>query len=443
MITTTDLETCNRANFQKPQLGGQVRSREGHAASLHLTECQEEALSILESNQNVHLSGAAGTGKSFLMQHFLSGEDKRTTAVLGSTGVAAMQLNGRTFHSFFQLGIMNDTPDAIVKRALHTATLRDRLCNTDTIVVDEISMLSAETLDVAERIAREARDCDKPWGGLRLVVTGDFYQLPPVVTKGSQLNWAFESDSWNIASFANVELKTIMRTVDKEFIEVLNIIREGTVNEQVRHFLDSRCGKVPDDLEATRLFAKREKVDEFNVRRVNALPGQTNLIPTGYWGRPSAIEQLKKSAPIGDELRIKKSALVMMRTNDVMGRWVNGSLGRVEDLGSNHLNVTLLDGRSVGIEKACFRQYGPDGEVIAQAENYPVTLAYASTIHKAQGATLDRAVVDLTKLWESGHAYTALSRVKSGSGLHIQDWEEKSIRVDMRVREFYGFTPPY
>lgn len=404
-----------------------------------LTSCQVKALDMLHREGNVFLTGAAGTGKSFLLDQYLRGTSSADFPLVASTGVAAVLIGGRTFHSFFGLGILEGGPEAAVAKALGNRRVVQRLRRACCVIIDEISMLPGVVLKAADTVARKARSIDAPWGGLRIVVVGDFAQLPPVTPGHTEKDWAFCHDVWRESVFQPALLSTVMRAKDSDFLEILNFVREGVLNDRVRTFLDHHTVSHSEHVEGTRLYPHRAQAEQYNVRRLEAIPTKLFSVSTQYEGDERSIENAKRVLPIPDVLLIKKGALVMLRKNDPSGslRWVNGSLGHIQHVADDVLTLTLLSGEEIELEKEKFTCLDGDGREVAAAWNFPVTLAWATTIHKAQGATLDRMVVDLHALWEPGHAYVALSRVRGGDGLLIERWSPSSIRAEPIVTSFY------
>lgn len=404
-----------------------------------LTSCQARALNILERQGNVFLTGAAGTGKSFLLHRYLKDKPAEAFPVVASTGAAAVIIGGRTFHSFFGLGIMEGGVEETVLRALKSRRLVNRMLSAVCVVIDEVSMLSGATLMAAERIARAARNRDEPWGGLRIIVVGDFAQLPPVTPGVMQKDWAFLHTTWKDSAFLPALLDTVMRTKDSDFLDILNFVRAGTVNDEVRTFLDAHTGYATDDTEGTRLYAHRVRADDYNHRRLELIPGHPRSFETEYAGEARVLESAKRAMPIPDVLLLKEGALVMMRKNDAAEPqlYVNGSLGHVRRIEEELLVIELLTGDVVEIEKQKFSYLDGDGKELLSAWNFPVTLAWATTIHKAQGASLDSLIVDLSALWEPGQAYVALSRVRNPGRLYVDRWTPSSIRAEPLVTQLY------
>lgn len=404
-----------------------------------LTSCQQRAEQALNGAANVFLTGGAGSGKSFLVRYFLKNKNTREFPVLASTGAAAVLVGGRTFHSFFGLGIMEGGVEATVEKAARNRQVVRRLKKISGFIVDEVSMLSGETIRAAEIIARRVRDSDLPWGGLRVIAVGDFAQLPPVERSGGQRRgWAFLDPTWQWTGFEPFFLRTQTRCLDDEYMKILSRIREGRVDADVKAYLDDKVGSTPQSFEGTCLFPRRDETERFNLKKLESLPGAVQRFETVYSGDSRALESLKKYAPIPDALFLKEGALVMLRQNDPLLRWVNGSQGTIEKIQPHRLQIVLLNGRRIEIEKATFSLLDAEGEVVAAALNFPISLAWASTIHKSQGSTLERMSVNLSQLWEPGQAYVALSRLTRGSDLYVEKWEPRSIRVDPMVVDFYS-----
>lgn len=414
------------------------------ASKILLTPCQERAYESLSGTGNVFLTGGAGSGKSFLVRYFLKDKSTKEFPVLASTGAAAVLVGGRTFHSFFGLGILEGGPEATIEKAARNRQVVRRLKKINGFIVDEVSMLSGVILATAEIICRRVRDSDEPWGGLRVIAVGDFAQLPPVERNSSAKSWAFQHPVWTWSGFKTEYLRTQTRCRDEEYMRILNKVREGNVTQEVVDYLNSKIVTGDQEFTGTRLFPRRDQTDHFNLKKLNELKTPLIKLETVYTGQARLVEQLKKVAPIPEVLHLKENALVMIRQNDPQGRWVNGTTGYVEKMSTEMggmfvkaLKIRLLNGRLAELEKQSFTLLDADGEVVASATNFPVSLAYASTIHKAQGATLDRLWVDLKQLWEPGQAYVALSRISQGSDLWVEAWQPRAIRTDPHVTQFY------
>ena len=430
------------------------------------TEDQTRALALLKSPTPAFITGGAGTGKSTVVREFIQSSlaendaSSKSIAVLASTGTAAILLGGRTFHSFFGLGIMEGGPEVVLERALRHRGIVQRLRKTNTVLIDEISMIGEAEFRVAEKIARKARANSAPWGGLRLVAVGDFSQLPPVVKTQPrdpskdpdffsqvveeipQKPWCFLSETWKETEFEPVYLKTVVRSQDEYWNKILNEIRWAELSRDGAELLTERTRRVALDFQGTRLFARRMQVERLNRERLETLNGIVREYSTLYIGNAQKVDELKRNAPIPETLYLKEGALVMLRQNDPEYKFVNGSQGIIRKLPSlsdeERITIELLNGKTIELKKATFSVLDAEGEPVATATNYPLSLAWACTIHKAQGATLDRVHVDLKGVWEHGQAYVALSRVRSLEDLSIEGFSEKVLVVDPMVRRFYA-----
>ncbi|MBX7230559.1 MAG: AAA family ATPase [Bdellovibrionales bacterium] len=403
-----------------------------------LNQGQAQALQILQGSDNVFLTGAAGSGKSFLINSFLKGKD---IPVLASTGTAAILVGGCTFHSFFGLGIMEGGFDKTVQKALKDRNLVRRLNKTKTVVIDEISMISSMTLQAAETISRMVRKSESPWGGIRIIVVGDFAQLPPVSIGFHEKLWAFQSTTWAMSHFHPVVLTEIMRSTDSEYLHILNRVRQGLVDNKVIHFLQEKQNSFKKNylqLEmTTRLFSHRDHVEKYNLRQLEKIKHELFEFKTQYFGASLDVQKFKKLAPIPENIVLKKEALVMLRQNDVHKRWVNGSVGVIKKIQENELRIELQSGENISVEKTEFKLLNADGTPLVVAINFPINLAWAMTIHKAQGVTLDQLTVSLAHVWEPGQAYVALSRARNSQGVFVEDWNTKSIKADPKVMSYY------
>lgn len=417
-------------------------------ADFSFSKDQQATYNVLNrTGKNVFLTGGAGTGKSTVLTQYINSikkgwdgfHDRMKFPVLGSTGVSAMLIGGRTFHSYFGLGMAAGNNDQIVKKSCANHYVCERIRNAEIIFIDEISMIPARLFSIADEICRMVEANDRPFGDKRVIICGDYLQLPPV-TKGKEIDWAFNSMSWSDADMINCGLKVVHRTGDYEFNNILNKIRVGTYDMEVYNLLKDRviAESEIDSFNGTRLLPFRANVLEMNLKKLKELPGDEVTIETEYSGEPEYHEATIKSCPVGEFLSLKEGALVMFRVNDRENRYVNGSLGTVVHIGENTVTVEVDstgDVIDVGVHK--FEYLSGSGNILGTASNLPLSLAWASTIHKSQGATIDRVCVDLRGTWEGGQSYVALSRVKSREGLHVIGWGNNSIKVNQESVNFY------
>lgn len=417
-----------------------------------LNNSQKAAMEKLMEGGNVFLTGAAGTGKSFLMRQYLSESGERPT-MLATTGVAAIILGGRTFHAFFSLWDFGSPYAQMIQSALNNQRMLYRVRGAETIVIDEVSMLDARTMNAGEEIARIVRGNDAPWGGLRVIAVGDFCQLPPVDPgrkDGDPINWVFNADVWKRTGFETVQLTEVMRTGDTHFMDLLGKVRSGVIDDDVKAFLQKQniTEEQARNIEGSRIFARKVQVEKYNKMKLAAIDAPSEVFHAQISGQESLLEKdankskLLKSMPVDEVIELKKGALVMIRANNTDQGYANGSLAHYEGCENGMMEVVLVDsGMAVYLEKKTYEYKDGDGKVRASAEQYPVSLAWATTIHKAQGATLDCVIADIRNLWESGQAYVAMSRTKTAEKFYVLNWNARSVLLDPQVRKFYNFPP--
>jgi ATP-dependent exoDNAse (exonuclease V) alpha subunit len=412
---------------------------------LNLSDEQQSAYELLSSGENVFLTGGAGSGKSYLVRALRQNESSQTLPILASTGAAAVLVGGRTFHSFFGLGIMEGGANAAIDRACRDRRVMKRISEVEGFILDEVSMISAEAFRAAEAISKAARGSRLPWGGLRVIVVGDFAQLPPV-SQGSTRDWAFLSPAWQESGFQTCLLTHNHRVEEKDYLDILASVREGKVTEDVQDFLSAKVQRDDPEDSAIRLFPRRDQAENFNQQELAKIPNPARTSDSIYLGEPRFIESLKKQSPIPETLTLKEGARVLFIQNDPQKRWVNGTRGTLREIqGSKSPERLIIEkdhGREVTVEKTMFSMMNAEGDMVASLLNFPVLLAYATTIHKSQGATLDDLWVDLSSLWEPGHAYVALSRLRTSQGLRILRWSHRSFVVDPLVIQFYQSMRP-
>lgn len=399
---------------------------------------QKVALEMCESGENIFLTGGAGSGKSFVIREFMKGQNEKQMPILASTGAAAVLLGGRTFHSFFGLGIMEGGRDATLNRLMNDPKTLARIRRVEGVIIDEISMIPGEAFMVAEMISQIARESTLPWGGLRIIAVGDFGQLPPVTKNGQKRDWCFLTEAWRCTDFQVCRLHINQRIQDNLFLNVLDDVRHGRMTEQVKEFLQEHTKAHDEDHPGTRLFPRRDQSELYNQKKLAEINEDEHVIDSIYLGEKKYIEILSKNAPVPQQLKLKMGCRVLFLKNDMQKRWVNGTRGVVTEIEPDHIVVRKDGGREVKVEKMSFSLLDADGNMKASVIQFPLNLAYATTIHKSQGATLDELWCDLGSLWEPGHAYVALSRLRDPKGLHIVRWHPRSFLTDPAVEKFYS-----
>jgi len=396
------------------------------------------------SGENVFLTGAAGTGKSYQVERFT--RKHRDTHVTASTGVAALNVGGMTVHRWSGM-LLGPKPGESFDRyfagltrnprpSIRAAFNRIRRC--ERLVIDEISMLSGLHFAYLDFHCREVRNDPRPFGGTQVIGTGDALQLPPVRTNPRlPYDWFFDSPAWAEAGFRKVELTRIMRQDDPEFAGALSKFRLGVIDREVTRLLKPRVTLFPSQ-NLTRLLTHNVQVDRWNDYCLGELPGPESVRTAETYGPQHQIDFLKKNLLTPSELRLKPGARVMFTVNRPDDGYVNGQTGVVTAVGTSSV-VVETHGKEV--EVASYRWiYDSNDPGSGWFEQIPLRLAYAMTIHKAQGLTIEEAFIDIRAAREPGQAYVALSRVRTLDGLHLKDWP-KGIFVSQRALDFHAPSP--
>lgn len=401
---------------------------------------QSEALDILKTGVHVFLTGEAGSGKTHVVNAYAAylREHEVGFAVTASTGIAATHIRGMTIHSWSGIGIHSALTDDEVRRIAESRHVTKRIRRASVLIIDEISMLDGRILSLVERVCRKAKKSGLPWGGLQVVLVGDFFQLPPVSVGGDAAQFAFQSSAWEALSPAVCYLTEQHRQEDDRFLEILSAIRGGTFSEEHRIHIEARmvaAESLPED-DMTRLFSHNANVDSINGAELRKLPGKTYSFVMSSRGPDNLVETLKRGCLSPDRLDLKEGATVMFTKNNPGEGYVNGTLGVVIgfESGRKYPVVRTRDGERVTVEPAEWTIDEGD-EVLARISQLPLRLAWAMTIHKSQGVSLDAAVMDLSQTFEFGQGYVALSRVRRLSGIHLLGMNEKAFLVHPAVAE--------
>lgn len=377
---------------------------------------------------NLFLTGRAGTGKTTLLRRFLASAGDKAV-VLAPTGVAAVNAGGQTLHSFFKLPPRLIEP-ADIRRLRSTRLMKA----VETVIIDEISMVRSDMLDAIDRSLKLNRANKRPFGGARMILSGDLHQLPPVVRGEEQeiLNdryggsYFFNAPAFKEAEFALLALKHIFRQEDPKFQALLGAMRQGRITEMDAETL-SDCISDRSAIDASEthivLTPNNANANKINIARLNELVTEERVFEADIQGQ---FEE--KTFPTEAELELKVGARVMMLRNDPDGRWVNGTIGTVEGFDGEAVLVSI-EGNVYSIEQAAWEKYRYDldketkkvkREVIGTFKQVPLRLAYAITIHKAQGLTLENVYIDFDRgMFAHGQAYVAFSRARSLDGLEI------------------------
>ncbi|MGO9545964.1 MAG: AAA family ATPase [Rhodomicrobium sp.] len=407
---------------------------------------QDEALQILKTGVSVFLTGEPGSGKSYAASRYVSylRRENIPVSMTASTGIAAAQLGGTTVHAWSGIGTKSHVTRADLDSLSKNRRVTDRIKKARVLIVDEVSMLSGQTLTAVGQVCQYVRKSNEPFGGLQVVLAGDFFQLPPVVRRDERFSpemdsqdeednspFAYASRAWRDLDPTVCYLTEQHRQTDTEFSSLLAAIRSNRFGKPDLGLLASR--RIQHDSlprSVTRLFTHNMDVDRINQAELLKLPGEPNSYFMTSTGDKVLSEGLKRGCLSPERLDLKKGAVVMFTKNDPDGRFVNGTLGVVSDFDREDGNpVVVTKGGLTVFAKPAEWKVNEDETVKAGIAQIPLRLAWAITVHKSQGMSLDAAVMDLSNAFEYGQGYVALSRVRSLSGLHLLGWNERALRV--------------
>lgn len=404
---------------------------------------QKEALDILKMGHNVYITGPAGSGKTHLLNAYIKylKDHEVDIGITASTGIAATHMGGVTIHSWTGLGIRDVVTEYDLESLQEKQYLWKRMEKVKVLIIDEISMLHHFRLDMVDKVLKAFKRNDAPFGGIQVVLCGDFFQLPPISRYGEpDALFAFHSTAWKEADFKICYLEEQHRQKDDAAIRVLNDIRaskvdEGTMKHLRACFKDEKIHiKREIIIEPTRLYTHNIDVDKVNSQALGILKGDEAIYEMDTTGNPVLVDILKKSCLAPEVLRLKVGAKVMFVKNNFEMDYANGTLGIVKKLRGPHGGpvVETLSGNMIEVPLESWT-IEEDGKIKAELEQYPLRLAWAITVHKSQGMSLDAVEVDLSKSFEKGMGYVALSRVRSLEGLTILGLNEQALLVHPEI----------
>ncbi len=382
-------------------------------------------LSLIKSGKNVFLTGNAGTGKSYYLNKLQ--QDLPDLIVTASTGVAAINVGGSTIHSFSGIGIGTKSAKQIAY-SMHSEQ-RAKIAYCSRLAIDEISMLSADTLDLINDVFKILKRNDEPFGGIQLIVIGDFLQLPPVEKEGKEVRFAFESESWQEANFQPVLLEEQFRQNDVDFLNDLNKIRFGEA-------VDIVSTAKHDD--ALHLFALNYPADKYNEAKLAEVKGQIYHFEARDSGSAYHKASIDKNCLVPKNLYLKVGARVMLLINKYIDLGlINGSTGNVTEIIGKTATVKFDNGCSLDLCYEPIAKIMDDKVELASRSQIPLRLAYAISIHKSQSLSLDKVCIDFQGTFECGQAYVALSRVRTKAGLSVKNLRANLIKANKKAVEFY------
>lgn len=399
---------------------------------------QELALDILKSGKNVFLTGSAGTGKTYVLNQYITylKERKIPVAITASTGIAATHINGMTIHAWAGIGIKDQLTSAQLRTLKTKKYLEKKLDKVKVLIIDEISMLHQKQLLLVDEVLKYFKMNQLPFGGIQVIFCGDFFQLPPVGQphEESKHKFAFMSQAWVNAELNICYLTQQYRQSNDQLSVILNEVRSGRISEFRYQLLKEAINRpLKDKTEPTRLFTHNYDVDSINEQELKKLNGKSSYFSAETKGNEKLLDTLKKSVLAMESIELKVGAKVMFVRNNPEKGVVNGSLGEVIDFDEEENNIPLVrlyDDRIVSAEPEDWKIQDESGKTLAQFNQVPLRLAWAITIHKSQGMTLDAAEIDLSNTFEKGQGYVALSRLKKLEQLKLLGLNETALQLD-------------
>ena len=400
---------------------------------------QETALKLMKAGESVFLTGSAGAGKTYTLNQYINYLKARKVpvAITASTGIAATHMNGMTIHTWAGIGIKDTLSEDDLKRMKERKYLKEHLENAQVLIIDEISMLHAKQLNLVNQVLKYFKESDEAFGGIQVIAAGDFFQLPPVGRNDEKNRdkFCFMSNAWVEAKFRVCYLTEQHRQDDSALNDILNAIRAQDIRpEHIRALQQTKKQDIGETF--TRLYTHNMDVDNINYQHLNEIKGDGHQFVAVTGGNDKLIETLKSSVRAPEELTLKLHAKVMFVKNNFDMGYINGSMGEVigfeEDgtIGGMLPKVKLTDGTVLVVEPETWSVDNDAGKTIASLEQVPLRLAWAITIHKSQGMTLEAAEINLSHTFEKGQGYVALSRLKSINGLRLLGFNDQALELD-------------
>lgn len=396
---------------------------------------QNTTLNILKTGNNVFITGSAGTGKTYLLNKFTFYLKSRkiVPTIVAPTGIAASHLGGQTIHSYFSLGIRSEVDDYYIESLLEKKYLQTRFSHLKVLIIDEISMVSPEIFTSIDKILQAFKRNTLPFGGVQTILSGDFFQLPPISRTPSDKRFAWQSPSWKNLNLKTCYLQEKFRQNDNVLISILDEIRAGFVSSESYDVLNARFHKELDIyFTPTKLYTHNMDVDRINIQELRKINNPAFAFKYKSEGTAKNIEKIFKSSLVLEEINLKKDAVVMFIKNNHDLGYVNGTTGVIVDFDKETKLpiVKTSDGLLIKVSLEEWTMENESANVVAKVLQVPLKLAWAITIHKSQGMTLDSAEIDLSKTFEVGQGYVALSRIKNINGLRLMGLNDKALLVD-------------
>ena len=407
---------------------------------------QEAALAIMKTGRNVFLTGAPGAGKTYVLNQYIDYLKNHgvEAAITAPTGIAASHIGGMTLQSFFGTGIRDELSQYDIENLTEKKYLWDRMKDLKVLVIDEVSMLSPSLFNSIDQILKTFKFNQEPFGGIQVILVGDFFQLPPVSRKSVEQRFAFQTDVWDELDLATCYLSTSYRHEDGVLLGILNEMRSGEVSEDSMNHFRSRYNKEPSlkhssDEECsatTKLYTHNTNVDTINTKELGKIDEPLKIFEAHTTGAQKWVDRIFSSSLVIPRLELKKGALVFFIKNNWDKGYINGTLGTVVDFDTFGVPIVeTRDGKTIKADREEWIFEDNDGKPKGTIKQIPLRLAWAITVHKSQGMTLDAAEIDLSQAFEPGQGYVALSRIRTLSGLKLMGLNQQALQVDQSVLE--------
>lgn len=394
---------------------------------------QSRAIELMLSGKNILLTGAAGAGKSYTINEFVrqAKSRRKKVVVTATTGLASSHIGGQTIHSWSGIGLDDHLHDDYIFTM--SETRKKSIRKTDILIIDEVSMMHDYNLDMVDEAMRLIRENDEPFGGIQVILVGDFFQLPPVKKNGAGKFIVF-SNVWKKMNAKICYLEEQHRQDDSRLEDILNAMRDGTLKQRHLNLLKSRIG-IDAGENITRLHTLNVNVDNINSEMLDKIKGDIYYFLRTSRGRSwNDLQALQKNILAPEILKLKRGAVVMAVKNDPEGRFFNGSIGVIDGFSSEGFPIVDFGGLYNYTVYPQEWEYKKGDSVTAASTQIPLRLAYAITVHKSQGMTLDSAELDLSNAFVSGMGYVALSRVRSLDTLYLKGINQRALMVSKIAR---------
>ena len=443
-----DIRMLDRFKFKKNDTFKDISLSNYNMRNYGLSDKQQQAFDIICKGKNIFITGPGGCGKTHLIKHIYNHFNlRKNIAITSTTGTSAILIDGSTLHSYLGIGLGNDDAGSLYMKIKKNTKIRRRWEELDILVIDEVSMLSPTLFDKLEQIARVIRRSECPFGGIQIILSGDFYQLPVV---GETDAFCFDAKSWKSCIKNIVYLTENFRQSDPIFLKCLNEIRVGNISDETYNILKSRVNVPLHNelgIKPTKIYSLNRDVDIDNENELDKLVLENENLEFYEYKLEYQVfkdnihnveEKISKKCVAPYNLQLCIGAQVMLLYNiDLENKLVNGSRGVITRFVENFPEVLFLNGVKQIITEQTWEIY--DGkELIISCTQVPLRIAYSITSHKSQGLTIDYAIVDLDNIFENGQAYVALSRVRSLEGLSIRNLKKIKVKAHPKVIEFYS-----